>query len=201
MMRSAQGDINVAKRRSSSKQSNEVLAAADQTDPTARGLTGRDRVRPNRDGFIAAKEHADNVLGLDEKVSDGMRRSLQRFKNSPLTLMMEIINDDEQPWDRKLDAAHKAFPYLHRKLEDVHGASAQGSGAGAGAGNSPGNQRTGPTINLTVNRPQAPTVQINTVEREVPAAEAKPDEASNGSEAAKQEGKPKAFKKPKGNVK
>lgn len=184
-----------------SKQSNEVMAAAKDN--------GRERTprrgegpRPNRDEFVAAKAHADDVLGLDEKVSDGLRRSMLRFKNSPLTLMMEILNDEEQPWERRLDAAERAKPYLHRKLEDKHGTQAQGGGngnGGNGAGSSPA--ATGPTINLTVNRPR---VQVNTREREVdqPAAAKQSTAAKHAqspAEAApqKQQGeRPKAFKKP-----
>lgn len=179
-----------------SKQSNEVYEAADLTDPTARGLTRRDRHRPNRDEFAEAQRHADEVLGLDEKVSDGLRRAMKRFKNSPLTLYMEILNDDEQPWERRLDAAERAKPFLHRKLEDKHGtAGAGGAGQGAGAGNGSAGVG-GPTINLTLNRP---AVTVNTREREVqPATKAGPSTAAK-HEAQQQEAaaRPKAFKKPK----
>lgn len=176
-----------------SKQSNEVYEAADLTDPTARGLSRRDRRRPNRDEFVAAKEHAEEVLGLDDKVSDGLRRSLKRFNNSPLTLMMEILNDPEQPWERRESAALRAFPYLHRKLEDVHGSAGAGGGAqGAGGGNGSGSH--GPTINLTVNRPK---VTVNTREREVAPA-AKPQQTTSAKHEAAQKAatQSKTFKKP-----
>lgn len=177
-----------------SKQSNEVYDAADRTDPTARGLTRRDRHRPNRDEFVAAQQHADEVLGLDEKVSDGLRRSLKRFENSPLTLMMEILNDPEQPWERREGAALRAFPYLHRKLEDAHGTAGTGPSAqGAGGGNGSGSG--GPTINLTVNRPK---VTVNTREREVaPAAKPKQTASAKHAEQQAAAARPKAFKKPK----
>lgn len=151
-----------------SKQSNEVNDAADQRCESARGLNRRDRVRPNRDEFVEAKEHAEHVLGLDEKVSDGMRRAMKRFKTSPLTLLMDIINDEEMPLDRKLDAAHRAFPYLHRKLEDKHGSQASGNGGG---GTGAGGGSNGPTINLTLNRPQAAKVVVRqtTAERHAEA--------------------------------
>ena len=180
-----------------SKQSNEVNAAADQRCESTKGLTRRDRVRPNRDEFVAAKEHADNVLGLDEKVSDGMRRALSRFKNSPLTLYMEILNDEEQPWERRLDAAREVRPFIHRKLEDKHGTTATGSsggGAGAPAGSS------GPTINLTVNRPKSQAVTINTTEREVDPPAAQPQATSAAKHEQEQQqaaARPKTFKKPK----
>lgn len=176
-----------------SKQSNEVMAAAKDNgrEVTPRRGSGN---RPNRDEFIAAKEHADNVLGLDEKVSDGLRRAMARFQNSPLTLMMEILNDPEQPWERRLDAAERARPFLHRKLEDKHGVQATGGG-GTGAGN--GQQGpAGPTINLTVNRPK---VTVN--ERHVEAPAASPAPAATADQAQPQPtapaARPKAFKKPK----
>jgi hypothetical protein len=147
-----------------SKQSNETYAATDDRDPTTRGLTRRDRNRPNRDEFVEAKNHADEVLGLDEKVSDGLRRAMARFANSPLTLMMEVLNDPDQPWERRFDAAERAKPYLHRKLEDKHGTATQGGGGG---GTGPAGGPSGPTINLTVNRPKT---TINTVHREVEPA-------------------------------
>jgi hypothetical protein len=159
-----------------SKQSNEIYEAADLKDPTTRNLTRRDRKTPNRDEFVKAKEHADDVLGLDEKVSDGMRRALARFPNSPLTLYMEVINDPEQPWERRLDAAERAKPYLHRKLEDKHGTPHHGSG-----GNSPPGA-AGPTINLSVNRPRAAVVIQQTSSQKHDTAQA---EAT----------KPKVFKK------
>lgn len=187
LMRCAQGAYKV------SKQSNETYAQTDDRDPTTRGLTRRDRNRPNRDEFVEAQKHAEEVLGLDEKVSDGLRRALKRFQNSPLTLYMEILNDPEQAWDRRMDAAHRVAPYLHRKLEDKHGTTQQGgNGAGAGAG---GGAR-GPTINLTVNRP---AVQINTTERTTPAPAA--PEAKPAEEAPKEQARPKAFKKPQGKAK
>lgn len=176
-----------------SKQSNEVNEAADQRDPTTRGLTRRDRRRPNRDEFVAAKEHADNVLGLDEKVSDGLRRAMARFANSPLTLMMEVLNDAEQPWERRLDAAERVKPYLHRKLEDKHGQPAQGGG---GSGEGAGGGTRGPTINLTVNRPK---VTVNERHVEAPAAAPAPPAAKANKGEPKQpapaEGR-KVFKKP-----
>lgn len=192
--------LKVAKR-STPKQSNEILAATDDRCPSARGLTGRDRVRPNRDEFVDAIDHANNVLGLDEKVSDGMRRSLKRFANGPLTMMMEIINDPEQPWDRKMDAAHKAFPYLHRKLEDVHGGSSSqggnGSGASAGAGNAQHGLR-GPTINLHVNRPSAPSVVVHQQVTTPPVEEAQaPKVEPAKEEPAAQPAQRKVFKKRK----
>lgn len=162
---------------------------ADGRSAEERRLTRRDQNRPNRDEFADAKNHADNVLGLDEKVSDGLRRALKRFQNSPLTLMMEILNDAEQPWPRREDAAFKAFPYLHRKLEDKHGSQQAAPGAGAGAA---GNAPTGPTINLTVTRP---SVTVN--ERQ---SEAKPDNKAHASEVPmpkKPADKPRAFKRPK----
>lgn len=176
-----------------SKQSNEVMAAAKDNgrEVTPRRGSGN---RPNRDEFIAAKEHADNVLGLDEKVSDGLRRSMARFANSPLTLMMEILNDPEQPWERRLDAAERAKPYLHRKLEDKHGTAATGGG-GTGAGN--GQQGpSGPTINLTVNRPK---VTVNERHTQAPAAPS-PAPATAAQPEPQQQApaaRPKAFKKPK----
>lgn len=174
-----------------SKQSNEVMAAAKDNgrEVTPRRGSGN---RPNRDEFIAAKEHADNVLGLDEKVSDGLRRSMARFANSPLTLMMEILNDPEQPWERRLDAAERAKPYLHRKLEDKHGAQVGGAGGGGS-----GSGSRGPTINLTVNRPKQ--VTVNETQREVEAPAAKPQATSSQQHEQQQKAaaRPKAFKKPK----
>ena len=162
-----------------SKQSNEIYEATNDRDPTTRNLSRRDSHKPNRDEFVKAKDHADEVLGLDEKVSDGVRRALTRFKNSPLTLMMEILNDPEQPWERRENAAHKAFPYLHRKLEDQHGSQgAAGDGSGAGAG------PRGPTINLTVARPQTATVVVQQTSSE------------RHEEAEKKAARPKVFKKP-----
>lgn len=184
-----------------SKQSNEVAAAA--RDMGGESVPARGKgPRPNRDEFIEAKNHADDVLGLDEKVSDGLRRAMARFANSPLTLMMEVLNDPEQPWERRLDAAERAKPYLHRKLEDKHGTTAQPAGDGAGSTG----RATGPTINLTVNRP---SVTVNERERTItPSAPARPSAAAQhaASEAATQaaaskrkasEPRPKAFKKPK----
>lgn len=175
-----------------SKQSNEIYEATDDRDPTTRGLTRRDRNRPNRDEFVAAQEHAADVLGVDEKVSDGLRRALKRFNNSPLTLMMEILNDPDQPWERRENAAHKAFPYLHRKLEDKHGAPVGGAGGGGS-----GSGSRGPTINLTVNRPKQ--VTVNETQREVEAPAAKPQATSSQQHEQHQKAaaRPKAFKKPK----
>jgi hypothetical protein len=186
-----------------SKQSNEVMAAARNVEPGTGSARGKGN-RPNRDEFVEAKNHADDVLGLDEKVSDGLRRAMARFKNSPLTLMMEVLNDPEQPWERRLDAAERAKPYLHRKLEDKHGAQASGNGGGGnGAGSSPAS--TGPTINLTVNRPK---VTVNERQREVaPAAAPKQSTAARHEQAQsaaagkpqqrEATARPKAFKKPK----
>jgi len=171
-----------------SKQSNEVTAAANaHRDPSARSLKKADQHRPNRDEFLEDKAHADH-LGIDDKVSRGTMNALRRFKNSPLTLMMEIANDSEQPFERRMSAAERAFPYLHRKLEDKHGLpsapAANGGGAGGGAG---------PTVNLTVNRAH---VTVN--EREGTSAQpAKPKQTTSSkhaqTEAAK--GKPTIFKK------
>lgn len=181
------------------KQSNEVMAAARDIDPDTVPARGKGP-RPNRDEFIKAKEHADDVLGLDEKVSDGLRRAMMRFKNSPLTLMMEVLNDSEQPWERRLDAAERLKPYLHRKLEDKHGVQSQGhSSAGNGSGSSPAS--TGPTINLTVNRPR---VTVNERQREVePASKpkqttsAKHAQAASEANAKAEQARPKTFKRPK----
>lgn len=156
-------------KRGSSKQSNEILAQTDDRCQSARGLTGRDRVRPNRDEFIAAKQHAEEVLGLDPKVSAGLRQALKRFANSPLTYYMEVLNDPDQAQDRRMEAATRLTPFLHRKLEDKHGAASQGNGAGAGENGGAGGQHglRGPTINLSVNRPAA--ININTTHKETPA--------------------------------
>ena len=184
-----------------SKQSNEVMAAAKDNgrETTPRRGSGE---RPNRDEFIEAKNHADDVLGLDEKVSDGLRRAMKRFANSPLTLMMEVLNDPEQPWERRLDAAERVKPYLHRKLEDKHGAAATGrNNGGGGSGSGQGAGSTGPTINLTVNRPR---VTVNERQREVEPA-TKPQQTTSSKHAqaaaeaapkAQQGPRPKAFKKP-----
>lgn len=175
-----------------SKQSNEIYAATDDRDPTTRNLSRRDQRRPNRDEFSKAQQHADDVLGLDEKVSDGLRRSLARFANSPLTLMMEILNDPEQPWDRRENAAHRAFPYLHRKLEDKHGTAAAGGGGTGGGG---GSGSTGPTINLTVNRPK---VTVNERHKDsVPRAAKQQTTSAKHEQQQKDAARPKAFKKPK----
>lgn len=201
LMRCAQR-FKVAKR-GSSKQSNEILAATDDRCPSARGLTGRDRVRPNRDEFVEAQEHAANVLGLDEKVSDGVRRALKRFSNSPLTYWMEVLNDPEQAQDRRMDAASRLTPFLHRKLEDVHGAQKEGSGAGSGASAGQGSAQhglRGPTINLHVNRPSAPSVVVN---QQVASAPVEAPQAAQ-EQPKEQEAKPtqpKVFKKPKGRAK
>ena len=174
-----------------SKQSNEVMAAAEQKVDGRRAPRRGDGPRPNRDEFVRAKEHAEQVLGLDDKVSDGLRRAMARFRNSPLTLYMEILNDDEQPFERRMDAAERAKPFLHRKLEDVHGSPKGNPDGSLGSGNSPVGPR-GPTINLTVNRPQV------TVNEAKPTSEA-PQAASapNAEQAQQTQSTPKAFKKPK----
>lgn len=173
-----------------SKQSNEVMAAAKDNgrETTPRRGSGN---RPNRDEFYKAKEHAEEVLGLDEKVSDGLRRAMARFKNSPLTLYMEVLNDPEQPWERRLDAAERAKPFLHRKLEDQHGTNGN-NGGNNGVPATVGSR--GPTINLTVNRPSV-TVNQRDAEVEIqgkPATDKKDEPQQKASTA-----QPKAFKKPK----
>jgi len=171
-----------------SKQSNEVTAAANaHRDPSLKSLKKADQHRPNRDEFLEDKAHAD-YLGIDDKVSAGTKQSLRRFKNSPLTLMMEIVNDSEQPFERRITAADRAFPYLHRKLEDKHGLPSTSTANGGGAVGG-----SGPTVNLTVNRPN---VTVN--EREGTSAQAvKPKQTTSSkhaqTEAAKD--KPTIFKK------
>lgn len=125
---------------------------------------------------------------------------MMRFTNSPLTLMMEIMNDHEQPWERKMDAAHKAFPYLHRKLEDQHGASSSQVGNGSGAGTGGGNAQhgiRGPTINLHVNRPSAPSVVVNQQVAPAPVEEAQAPKVEPAKEQEQKPAQPKVFKRKK----
>lgn len=73
---------------------------------------GKGRPAGSKNKKTIVKEQLLNCRDTIQKVNDGTWVS-------PLSFLLELVNDEEQEIDTRIDAASKALPYLHAKQRET----------------------------------------------------------------------------------
>lgn len=65
------------------------------------------------------REGAGRKAGTINKASARTREAIAASGLTPLDYMLQVMRDEQKPFDVRLDAANKAAPYVHPKLTAV----------------------------------------------------------------------------------
>lgn len=69
--------------------------------------------------MAAGKKTGGRAKGVPNKASSAKAASVEASGLSPLDYMLTVLRNDKNPQDIRLDAAHKAAPYVHPKLANI----------------------------------------------------------------------------------
>jgi hypothetical protein len=70
-------------------------------------------------GSKPGERRGGRAAGTPNKASAAKAAEVAASGLTPLDFMLSILRDTEKPEDVRLDAAHKAAPYVHPKLANI----------------------------------------------------------------------------------
>ena len=69
--------------------------------------------------MAAGKKTGGRAKGVPNKATPEKAAKVEASGLTPLDYMLTVMRDESNPADMRLDAAHKAAPYVHPKLASV----------------------------------------------------------------------------------
>ncbi len=70
-------------------------------------------------GSKPGERRGGRTKGVPNKASAAKAAAIEASGLTPLDYMLKVLRDDNNPQDIRLDAAHKAAPYVHPKLANI----------------------------------------------------------------------------------